>query len=99
VVIVGGEFVVEPDQREEFIAGRGDAMLRSRAEPGCLEYTFAADPLVAGRVVLYERWESQEHLDVHLSGLQSSPPPPAGGIQPKSVSIMLYDVSGERRLQ
>jgi quinol monooxygenase YgiN len=98
VVIVGGTFVVKPEQREDFLAGRHEAMLRSRAEPGCLEYTFAADPVDPARVVLYERWESQESLDVHLSGLQANPPPPSG-VQPQSVSIILYDVSGERRLQ
>ena len=46
MVIVGGAFEVEPDQREEFLAGRHDAMRRSRAESGCLEYTLSADPSI-----------------------------------------------------
>ena len=44
-------------------------MRTSRGEDGCLEYTFAADPLEADRVILFERWESQAALDAHLAAL------------------------------
>ena len=96
MIIVGGTFEVEPGQREEFLASRHDGMRRSRAEPGCLEYTLSPDPLDPGRVMLYERWEDQASLDAHLSALRAGQP--AAGIVPKSVSIKLYDVSGERSL-
>ena len=97
MIIVGGTFEVEPDQREEFLASRHDGMRRSRAEPGCLEYTLSADPLDPGRVMLFERWENQESLDAHLSALRSGAQS-APGIAPKSASVTLYDVSGERSL-
>ena len=90
---VGGELEVVPEQREEFIAERLELMRTSRDEAGCLEYTFAADPLVPGRVVLYERWESQSALDAHLAGISDSTV-----ISPRSMSIVFYDVAGERRL-
>jgi quinol monooxygenase YgiN len=96
MIIVGGTFDVEPDQRDEFLASRHDGMRRSRAEPGCLEYTLSPDPLDPGRVMLFERWESQEHLDAHLAALRGAAAAP--GIAPKSMSIKLYDVSGERSL-
>ena len=67
MVIVGGVFEVEPDQRDAFIAGRMEAMRISRAEKGCLEYTFSADPTDPGRVVLFEIWESQADLDAHAA--------------------------------
>ena len=70
MVIVGGTFEIEPGHRDQFIAGRMEMMRTSRAEAGCLEYTFAADPLDPGRVVLYERWESQAALDVHLAACE-----------------------------
>jgi quinol monooxygenase YgiN len=69
-------------------------MRNSRAEDGCLEYTFAADPLEPGRVILFERWESQAALDAHLAALPST-----RTIEPRSTSITLYDVAGERRLR
>src|SRR6059058_3664155 len=50
MVIVGGTFELDPDQREQFLAGRAAMMRRSRAEHGCLEYSFCADPLDLARV-------------------------------------------------
>ena len=96
MVIVGGSFELEPSDRDEFLASRVDVMRASRAEPGCIEYTFSADPLDPRRVVLFERWESQDALDAHLAnlGVRDSP----RGITPLTSSIVIYDVVGERRL-
>ena len=94
MIIVGGEFHVDPAERDEFLASRIETIERSRSEPGCLEYTFAADPIDPGRVVLYERWESQEALDEHLKGVRSRPQPAAP--TPRASSITFYDVRSER---
>ena len=96
MVIVGGTFELDPNLREEFLAGRLDTMRRSRAEKGCLEYTFAADPIDPARVVLFERWATQEDLDAHLS---ASHPPDPPRVEPRFVSILVYDVTGERSLR
>lgn len=98
MVIVGGRFEVDPDQREAFLAGRVAAMRASRAEAGCLEYTLSADPIEPGRVVLFERWESQAALDAHVAAQAKAPPSPSA-VAPRSVSIVVYDVSGERTLR
>lgn len=98
MVIVGGAFEVEPGQRGEFLAGFLDPMRRSRAEPGCLEYTVSADPVDLGRVVLFERWADQESLDAHLQAQREAPRSSGPGVAPKSVTITVYDVSGERPL-
>lgn len=97
MVIVGGIFEVEPDQRDEFVASRHESMRTSRAEPGCLEYVVGADPIEPGRVVLFERWADQASLDAHIAGIRQAPPAP-GGVAPKSATITVYDVSGERSL-
>jgi quinol monooxygenase YgiN len=97
MVIVIGTFVVDPDRRAEFIAERHERMRTSRADAGCLEYTFAADPLDPGRVLLTERWADQAALDAHLAA-----PAPVGAtkpaITPNEASIVVYDVAGERTL-
>ena len=98
MVIVAGVFEVEPEQRDAFLAGRFDRMRTSRAETGCLEYTFSADPLDPGRVLLYERWATQEDLDAHLAIPPVPPASPDADVAPKSVSIVIYDVTGERPL-
>ena len=98
MVIVGGTFEVDPDQREQFIAGRAAMMRASRGERGCLEYTFCADPIDPARVVLYERWASQPDLDAHLAALRATPPTIEPDIEAISSSITIYEVSGERQL-
>lgn len=71
MIIVQGTFTLDPDRRDEFIAGRVETMQASRAEKGCIEYTLAADPVVPGRVVLTERWETRADLDAHISALMA----------------------------
>jgi quinol monooxygenase YgiN len=98
VVIVAGSFEVEPEQREEFLASRLEGIRSSRAEAGCLEYSFMPDPIEPGRVVLYERWADQAALDAHRDGMQQGPPPAPGGVTPTSATITVFDVAGERSL-
>ena len=38
----------------------------SRRETGCLDYVASADPSDAGRVVVFERWESEPDLVAHF---------------------------------
>jgi quinol monooxygenase YgiN len=99
VIIIGGMFEVDPDDRERFLTSRHDRMRASRAEPGCLEYTLSADPVDPSRVVLFERWASQEALDAHLAAARALPPPAGPPAVPKASSIMVYDVTGERPLR
>jgi len=99
MVIVAGVFTVDPEQREAFLAGRMDRMRTSRAERGCLEYTFSADPLDPGRVLLYERWASQGDLDAHLAAPPAPPALPGTEVTPTASSITIYDVTGERPLR
>jgi hypothetical protein len=98
VVIVGGTFMVKPEEREAFLASRHESMRASRAEGGCLEYAFSADPLDPSRVLLFERWADQASLDQHLVGLMSAPPSNAPSVNPTSASVVMYDVAGERTL-
>jgi quinol monooxygenase YgiN len=98
MVIVGGWFEVEPDERDAFVAGRTEGMRKSRAEQGCIEYVIAPDPLDPGRVVLFERWESQADLDAHLAAARQAPPSDGPSVTPKSVTVRVYDVTGERPL-
>ena len=66
MVIVQGTFRVAPGDRDAFLAQSIAGMVDSRAEPGCIEYVMAADPVEADRVVLSERWASMEDLEAHL---------------------------------
>jgi quinol monooxygenase YgiN len=94
VIIVGGQFKVDPAQREAFLRERHELMRTSRGEDGCLEYTYAADPLEPDRVILFERWESQEALDAHLAALAVTTT-----VASRSAEVKAYDVAAERSLR
>ena len=98
MVIVGGWFTVDPGERDAFVAGQADAIRRSRAEQGCIEYVIAADPVDPGRAVLFERWESQADLDAHAAAARQAPKSDAPSVVPTAMSIRVYDVTGERPL-
>lgn len=42
------------------------------AEPGCLDYVFASDLAVSGRIHVFERWESDEALSTHMGNDHSA---------------------------
>ena len=98
MVIVGGWFEVDPEERDAFIAGRVEGMQRSRAERGCIEYVIAADPLDPGRAVLFERWASQADLDADAEAARKAPQSSKPSVTPTAASIVVYDVTGERTL-
>jgi quinol monooxygenase YgiN len=97
VVIVGGTFEVQPDQREDFISDRHDLMRASRAEKGCLEYAFTADPIDPGRVLLFEIWESEEDLLEHFAAMRSGPQPSGSEVTAMSASVTFYDATERTR--
>lgn len=96
MLIVAGVFEVEPALRNEFLRSRESLMQASRSEAGCLEYVFAADPLVDGRVVLFERWESKDALAAHLEAnrvRQSQRDPNTPEVPALSSEIRQYEIS------
>lgn len=98
MLIVAGSIEVDPARRAAFLASRTETMRRSRAEEGCLEYTFSADPLDPGRVLLFERWEDQAALDAHLAALRAGGPPAGDEVRPVGQSIAVYEVTTARGL-
>ena len=75
MIIVIGTFQVEPDHREEFVANRVQLMNHSRAENGCITYSFTADRIDPRAVVLTERWTDRAAFEAHIAGLKSAPQP------------------------
>lgn len=97
MIIVAGSIEVDPAQRAAFLATRVEGMRRSRGERGCLEYTFSADPLDPGRIVLLERWESKEALDAHIAGMANAPRG-EDEVRPVRQAVSVYEVSAAREL-
>lgn len=55
------------DARDAVLDQFARCALASREEPGCLDYVVTADPHEAGRVVVFERWASEDDLRAHFA--------------------------------
>ncbi len=68
MIIIAGTVDVDPEQREAALAAGLPHMEATRAQKGCIDYSWSADGLVPGRIYVYERWESQQDLEAHFKG-------------------------------
>ena len=91
MLIVAGQFEVDPADRDEFLRGRQEAMRRSRDEPGCITYVFSADPLEPRLVHLFECWESKAALADHLAANRAQPQRPS--VPVVASEILQYEVA------
>ena len=62
MLIIAGHLDLDPTQRSDYITAHADLVARARAAEGCLDLAISADPVLAARVNLFERWESEDHL-------------------------------------
>jgi quinol monooxygenase YgiN len=63
MVIVAGHIVVDPKQRGSYLADCLSVVEQARRAPGCLDYSVSADLVDAGRIVVFERWESRAAVE------------------------------------
>lgn len=72
MLIVAGWLQVSPTQRAEYVEFCRGVVELARAAPGCLDFALTADSLDPGRVDIYERWETEEHLEAFRGGSPDS---------------------------
>jgi quinol monooxygenase YgiN len=68
VIIIAGTVDVDPERREAALEAGRPFVEGARAQTGCLAYAWAPDPTAPGRIVVFERWESEEALAAHFAG-------------------------------
>jgi quinol monooxygenase YgiN len=90
MLIIAGNLIVEPADREAFLVANGDVVEQARRAPGCLDFVQAADPIDPSRINIFERWDDEEHLLAFRgAGQPSSDSPPI-----LSASVKRYVISG-----
>ena len=94
MVIVAGHIVVEPEERERYLAGCVSVVEQARRAPGCVDFAISADLLDAGRMNVYERWDSQAAVEA----FRGSGPSDEQGAAMLGASVAEYDVAGVRSL-
>lgn len=62
MMIVTGYLMLDPQDRDAFVADSVEFVRAARGTSGCLDFAVSADTIDAGRVNVIERWESPEDL-------------------------------------
>jgi len=93
-VIVAGHLVVDPTQRDVYLAGCVDVVRQARTTAGCLDFALSADLVDAGRINILERWDSRDAVEAFRgSGVGGEE-----GAAILAASVAEYDVGASRGL-
>lgn len=63
MIIVSGFLRVDPDQRASYLEACEGIIRAGRSAPGCIDFHLSPDPLEAGRINIFEQWESAESVE------------------------------------
>lgn len=66
MILIIGNFTVDPARRAEALEAMRPLVEASRAEDGCVDYSFLADPYDDGNVRVVERWVDEAALRAHF---------------------------------
>jgi quinol monooxygenase YgiN len=94
MVIVTGHLMVEPDERERYLASCVRVVQLARAAPGCHDFTITADLIDPGRINILERWYSRSDVEA----FRGSGPSDEQGAAIVSASVAEYEVTYVRPL-
>jgi quinol monooxygenase YgiN len=94
MIIVAGQILVEPEQREAYLHSCVEVTEQARNAPGCLDFALTADLVTAGRINVFERWESAEAV----RSFRGDGPSQEQQAQTMSASVSEYEISAVRDL-
>ena len=66
MVIIAGTIQMDPDKVADAMPAIVALMTATWAEDGCIDYVLSADPVRAGGIRIFEKWESDEALAPHM---------------------------------
>jgi quinol monooxygenase YgiN len=67
MIIIAGSLSFDPSDRHDVLAGLQEITELSRADSGCIAYSWAEDLESPNTFLFFECWESQELFDAHLA--------------------------------
>jgi quinol monooxygenase YgiN len=98
-VLVAGAFRVPPQALPAFKAHMATMLAASRAEDGCLVYSYAEDVAEPGLIRVFEAWRDQPALDAHFRTAHLAAWRAAGAAAGVSErKLYVYEVASERPL-
>lgn len=90
-----GYVQLNPTDVNEFTEDVQSVVSSTRAEKGCLFYTFTLEDARTGRMLTVQRWQDQESLTTHIKKHESEPFLKKWGNRMR-MDILKYDISNER---
>jgi quinol monooxygenase YgiN len=99
MLIIAGTIRVPPEKLAAFKPHMEKMLLASRAEPGCITYSYAIDVQDAGLVRVFEAWRDQAAIDAHFQAphlAEWRASWPVLGVSDRKLT--LYEVATERTL-
>ena len=97
MLIVAGTVRVPAQRLDAFRPHMSQMLAASRAEDGCLDYSYAEDVTDPGLIRVFERWRDQAALDAHFSTPHMArwrAAWPAFGVSDRR--LFAYEVASER---
>ncbi|RAK56200.1 antibiotic biosynthesis monooxygenase [Phenylobacterium soli] len=98
-MIIAGTVRVPPENLARFKPHMEAMLAASRAEDGCLVYSYAEDVAEPGLIRVFEAWRDQAAIDAHFQTPHIAAwraAWPQFGVSDRQLS--LYEVAAERRL-
>lgn len=92
MIIVAGWLQVDRVTRDRYVADCVAVVEQARTAPGCLDFAITEDPVEPDRVRVYERWES----DAHLDQFRGSGPDAGQAAQIRDAQVRKYTVAATK---
>jgi quinol monooxygenase YgiN len=89
VLIIAGHLVVDPAERDAYVASCIPVVHAARAAPGCLDFSITADTLDLAHVRIHERWEDE----APLLAFRGSGPSPGQQAAILHAEVRRYEIS------
>jgi quinol monooxygenase YgiN len=89
MLIIAGHLLVDPADRDAYVADCRTVVEAARSAPGCLDFALTADTLDEARVNVFERWES----DVELQAFRGSGPPDETSARIRDADVRKYRIA------
>lgn len=73
MIIVSGKVVTQPGALDGVRAAMRDVIAATRAESGCIDYSYGVDVLDPNTIIILEYWESWAALEAHFRAPHMQP--------------------------
>lgn len=94
MIIVSGKLIVDPPDRDSYLAGCREVVELARVAPGCVDFHISADSLEAGRINVFEQWETVADVE----SFRGSGPSGEQTAAIRDAAVFQHDIASSQQL-